>query len=339
MKWIIFLFLFNVLFSFGQTGGENTYQFLNLSTSARQIALGGEVNTIIGDINQPIWNPATITDDIDGKLALNYSNYLSDINIGSLSYAKNISRRLGMLYGNISYLNYGNFIGADEFGNETGSFSANDLALTIGYSYNIPRSDFYIGMNLKFISSNIENFNSYGVATDVAVLYRNRDYPFVITLVARNIGKQLKSYNGTQETLPFKVALGGSYKLAHVPLKWYGTIDNLEQWEIAVPNPSEQTTDLEGNVTEEDITVFDNIFRRMVIGAELFPDKIINLRAGYNFRRSSELKLQNARSFSGISFGFGIRMNKFKFNYAYSNYHAATNTSTFSLEIDLDNRY
>lgn len=327
----------DTFFSFSQTGGENTYQFLNVSSSARQIALGGEVNSLVDDINQPLWNPATLNDNLEGKLALNYSNYLTDINIGSVSYANSLSRSLGVFYANISYLNYGSFIGADEFGNEIGTFSANDIALTIGYSYRIARSDFYIGTNIKWISSNIENFNSYGFGTDVAILYNNPNYPFVVTLVARNIGLQLKSYNGTQENLPFKVALGGSYQLEHVPLKWYGTIDNLQQWEIAAPNPSEQTTDLEGNITEEEITVFDNIFRRLVIGAELFPDKIINLRVGYNFRRAAELQLQNARTFSGISFGFGIQMRNFKFNYAYSNYHSATNTSTFSLEIDLDN--
>jgi len=48
--------------------------------------------------------------------------------------------------------------------------------------------------------------------------------------------------------------------------------------------------------------------------------------------------LQNARTFSGISFGFGIKMNKLRFNYAFSKYHAATNASTFSLQFDLDKR-
>ena len=59
---------------------------------------------------------------------------------------------------------------------------------------------------------------------------------------------------------------------------------------------------------------------------------------GYNFRRAAELKLQNVRTFGGISFGFGIQMNRLKFNYAYSKFHSASNASTFSLEIDLDKR-
>ena len=80
------------------------------------------------------------------------------------------------------------------------------------------------------------------------------------------------------------------------------------------------------------------MFRHIIIGAELFPDSLINIRAGYNFKRARELALQNARTFSGVSLGFGIKMNKFKFNYAYSKFHAAANASTFSLLIDLDKR-
>jgi hypothetical protein len=74
--------------SYAQVGGENIYQFLNLPSSARQIALGGEVLTLMDDINQPIWNPAVINSDIDNKISVNYSSYLAGINIGSLSYTR-----------------------------------------------------------------------------------------------------------------------------------------------------------------------------------------------------------------------------------------------------------
>jgi len=161
---------------------------------------------------------------------------------------------------------------------------------------------------------------------------------YAFTLVARNIGTQIQTFDGTNEKLPFKVAIGGSYKLRYVPLKWHLTLDNLQQWNVAVPNPSNSTSDLEGNITNENISFFTNAIRHLVIGAEFFPESPINLRAGYNFRRSSELKLQNARTFSGISFGFGIKMNKLRFNYAFSKYHAATSASTFSLQLDLDKR-
>jgi hypothetical protein len=321
-----------------QVGGESVYQFLNLSSSARQIALGGETLNIMDDVNQPIWNPSVINTTMDNTVSANYSSFLAGINIGSISYAKTLSRRFGTLHGSIKYLDYGSIIGADEFGVETGNFSANDIAISLGYAYSIPRSNIFIGANLKFINATISNYTSFGTAFDFAILYYSEFKPFSMTVVVRNIGTQLKSFNGLQEKMPLKIALGVSYRLQYVPLKWYGTLDNLQQWDISVSNPSSQTFDLEGNVTKEDINFLNNMFRHIIIGAELFPDSLINIRAGYNFKRARELALQNARTFSGVSLGFGIKMNKFKFNYAYSKFHAAANASTFSLLIDLDRR-
>ncbi|MEQ6122971.1 type IX secretion system protein PorQ [Pseudotenacibaculum sp. MALMAid0570] len=321
-----------------QVGGESVFQFLNLTSSSRQVALGGETLTLYDDVNQPIWNPSVINAELDRQLSVNYTSYLADINIGSASYAHVISRRFGTIHGSIKYLNYGTLIEADENGNETGTFKASDIAISAGYAFNLPWTNIYMGFNVKLINSTISNFTSNGIATDIGILYYSPYKSYSFTLVARNIGGQIQSFDGTNERLPFKVAIGASYRLKYVPLKWHITLDNLQKWDLAVPNPSNQTSDLEGNVTEENISFFKNSIRHFVVGAELFPDSAINLRAGYNFRRASELKLQNARSFSGISFGFGIKMNKLRFNYAFSKYHAATNTSTFSLQIDLDKR-
>jgi hypothetical protein len=337
-NYIITFLFFSLCSAKAQVGGERVYQFLNLSSSARQIALGGDVLTLLDDVNQPIWNPATINQEIDNKLSVNYTSYLAGINIGSLSFAKMISRRFGTIHGSIKYLDYGTLIGANEQGIENGNFNANDIAISVGYAFNLPWTNLYFGSNIRIINSNIANFSSTGVSTDLAILYMSPNQPLVITLVARNIGTQIKTFNGKSERFPFKLALGGSYKLEHVPLKWYATIDNLQQWDVSVANPSDQTTDLEGNVTQDNIGFIANTFRHFVLGAELFPESAINIRIGYNFRRAEELKLQNARTFSGVSFGFGIKMNKFKFNYAYSKFHSASNASTFSLVLDLDSR-
>jgi len=335
-KYFFSFFLFSICSISGQVGGEEIYQFLNLSTSARQISLGGEVLTLLDDVNQPMWNPSVINQDLDNKISVNYTNYLAGINIGSMSFAKFISRRFGTIHGSIKYINYGSLIGADELGNETGNFNASDIAISIGYSINIPKTNFFIGSNIRLINSNISNFSSTGISTDLSILYNNPYKPFLITLVVRNLGTQIKSYTGEKEVLPFKLALGGSYKLEHVPLKWYATIDNLQKWDISVSNPSDQTTGLDGSVTDKNIGFIENTMRHLVIGAELFPESALNVRIGYNFRRSAELKLQNVRTFSGFSFGFGIKMNKLKFNYAYSKFHSAANASTFSLLINLD---
>lgn len=337
LRFTLLISLFSIYIT-AQVGGEEVFKFLNVSTSARQVALGGEVLTVMDDVSQPIWNPATINVELDKKLAVNYTSYLSGINIGSVSYAQMINRRFGTIHGSIKYLNYGTLIGADENGNETGTFKASDIALSVGYAYNIPWTDFFIGANLKLISSSIANFSSSGVAADFGLLYYSEYKPYVFTAVIRNIGTQLSTYNGTSERLPLEVAIGASYKLEHVPLRWYLTVNNLQKWNVAVPNPSNGTSDLDGNTTPENISFLNNMFRHFVVGAELFPESVINLRLGYNFRRGQELQLQNVRTFGGISFGFGLKMNRIKFNYAYSKIHLATNTSTFSLQIDLDKK-
>lgn len=335
---LIMLLFFSTWAINAQVGGESVFKFLNISTSARQTALGGKILTLIDDVNQPLWNPSVITEKLENQLAVNYASYLTGINIGSVSFAKRFSRRFGTLQGGIQYVNYGTLTEADESGNITGTFNANDIAISIGYAINLPWTNVYAGANLKFVNSTISSYSSSGVVADFGILYNNPYKPYIFTVVIRNVGAQIQSFNGTQEKLPVEVLLGGSYQLDNVPVKWYVTIDNLQQWDVSVPNPSNQTSDIEGNITTENISFLNNALRHFIVGVELFPESAINLRLGYNFRKSQEYTLQNVRTFGGISFGFGLKMNNFKLNYAYSKVHTASNVSTFSLQIDLDRR-
>ena len=122
MKKIFFLiFLVNSTTIFSQVGGESVFQFLNLTSSSRQVALGGEVLTLINDVNQPIWNPSVINPELDKQLSVNYTSYLAGISIGSASYSQVINRRFGAIHGSIKYLNYGTLIEADENGTVRGT--------------------------------------------------------------------------------------------------------------------------------------------------------------------------------------------------------------------------
>ena len=68
----------------------------------------------------------------------------------------------------MTYVNYGTFDGYDENGISTGEFSGNEAAFSVGYATQIGYSDFYIGANLKLISSKLEQYNSFGIAADLA---------------------------------------------------------------------------------------------------------------------------------------------------------------------------
>ena len=336
MKKIIQLIFLISFSSFSQVGGESIYNFLNLTGSAKQAALGGKTLTLLDDVNQPLWNPSTINLGIDNQLSVNYMNYLADVNLTSVSFAHMINRNFGTLHGGITYLNYGKFIGADENGIETGTFKAYDLAFSLGYSYNIFKTDFFIGANVKLINSVIENYSSFGVGADIALLYFNEYDPYAITLVVRNIGYQVTVFDESREKLPLQIDLGASYSLENVPITWHFTFDNLQQWNISESNPSNAIIDIDGAITDEKISFFDNTIRHLSVGAEFFPKGAFNIRLGYNFRRAKELQLIDKRTFSGFTAGFGLKMNKLKFNYAFSKYHPASNVSTFSLQINLN---
>ncbi len=330
-----YLLIFITYFAQSQVGGDRIYNFLNIPPSARQAALGGDIYNINDDVNQALWNPATINRFIDNQAAVNYINYLGDINMGSVTFAHMINKRFGTLQMGIQYIDYGDFIGADENGNETNNFNARDLAFSLGYGYQIPKTNIYLGANFKFLSSKIENFVSNGAALDFAIYYFDDSRPYTFTAIIRNIGYQISPYDEIREKLPLEIAAGASYQLEDVPLKWYFTLNNLQKWEIATPNPSNSKTDLDGNTTEENINFFDNAIRHLVIGAEFFPDKKFNLRFGYNFRRAAELRLTESRTFAGISAGFGLKMGRLKFDYAFTKYHSVSNSSTFTLYFDL----
>ncbi|WP_299554231.1 type IX secretion system protein PorQ [Seonamhaeicola sp.] len=322
--------------NFAQIGGEHTYQFLNLISSPRQAALGGKVLTNVDyDVTQGLFNPATINVEMDKQLALNYTNYLGGIGYGTAAYAYTIDRRTQTFHGGVTYINYGSFDGYDEDGNSTGTFSGGETALSFGYSRQIGYSDFYLGGNIKLISSKLEQYTSFGAAVDVGLLYINDYLDFNAALVIRNLGTQITTYAGLRESLPFEVSFGMSQRLENVPIRWHVTLENLQEWPIARANPARAISDLSGNQSNEKVGFLGQVIRHTIIGAELFPDGGFNIRLGYNFRRGEELRIVDQRNFSGLSAGISIKMNKMRFSYTHAKYTSAANSNFFGLQIDL----
>ena len=336
-KRILFYFLLISTTGFSQIGGKYVYQFLNLAQSPRQAALGGKTVTVVDyDVNQAFYNPATINEKMNNRLAVSYGSYFGEVSYGTAAYAYTYDQHLQTFHAGISYVNYGTFEGRDELGNQTADFTGSEAALSLGYAYNLPWTDMYIGANAKLISSTLESYNSWGAAVDLGFLYIDYDNDINYGLTVRNLGFQIKPYQDTNEKLPLAIDAGISQLLENVPIRWHMTFENLQQWNIAFSNPNRAEGSLDGGSEEEKVSFFNNALRHVILGAELFPEKGFNVRLGYNFRRGEELRIVDQRNFSGISVGFGIRFGKVKFDYSYSRYTVAANTSLFGLTIDLE---
>jgi hypothetical protein len=332
--YILLSFIFFIVEAYSQQGGRYVYSFLNLSISAKQAALGGEnYNGLNSDILQPLSNPAVLDSSMINKPALSYTSYLSSLNYGNIAYAVPI-KKWGVFYAAILYMNYGKFQYADEYGNRGGTFGASESALLIGYAYSLPKIPLHVGVNLKYIHSSLEAYTSSGIAADIGFYYQKNGTEMGVSF--RNIGTQLSTYNGHRESLPFEVDASFSRLLTHAPFKWHVTLENIQNPDIAFSNPAHTTEDPDGQEIEEKISVIDQFFRHVIIGAEIFPRKKFTFRLGYNFRRKAELAIKDQNFISNIDLGFGLRLKRFEINYAYAKYHYASNAHFFTATINLD---
>jgi len=334
---VIFLLVFlSSLLANAQIGGRYAYQFLNLTTSPRMAALGGKVITNYDyDPTQALVNPASINPAMDNQLSVNYINYIGDVNYGSAAYAYSWDRRTQVIHAGVTYVNYGSFDGYDEQGNPTNSFSGGEVALSFGHARNIAFTNFHLGGNVKFISSTLEQYSSFGIALDLGVMYVYEDWDLNISVVGRNIGTQITTFDEIREPLPFELIAGISQTLMNVPIRWHLTFENLQTWDLAFSNPNREIIDLDGTVTEEDVNFFDEIFRHTILGIELFPEKGFNIRLGYNVRRAQELRIIEKRAFAGISAGFSVKFNKLRLSYTFAKYSSAAASSYFGLNLNL----
>ena len=344
LKLLIIAFGLLVNFSFAQIGGSSTYEFLNLSTSARTASLGGNnISLFDNDLNLVFSNPAALSDSMTNHLVYNFVNYFSTINYGYFSYAKTY-KKYGNFAAGVHHVNYGEFTEANETGVILGSFSASEYSLNLTWSQKLT-DKISFGTSLKTILSILGEYNSNGIAVDAGVLYYNPDKLFSSAIVLKNFGGQIKPFiPGNREPIPADIQIGITKGLKHAPLRFSLTAQNLLEYNMSFDNPNEkEETSLEPSTEEPnnnlvaDIT--DEVFRHIIIGAEIIPMKNFFLNVGYNYQRRQELKIATRTSIVGFSFGFGIKISKFYFSYGRSTYHLAGASNLFSIRTNLNDFY
>jgi len=338
LKKALNILVFSTLYltSFSQTGGDNVYEFLNLTHSAFVSSLGGSNVAIINnDLNLAYHNPGLLNSSMSKSFALNYVNYFAGINYGMAMYSRSF-QGIGNFATGITYLNYGSFTEADESGNITGTFNASEYAFSMIFSRQID-SLFTIGVNLKPVLSHLERYTSFGVAVDLGASWHNRSSLFSAGLTIRNTGMQLTSYAGEpKQKLPFEIQAGVSQKLAHAPFRFSLTLRHLEKFDLTHQYTTPSST-AEPTASESDLA--ENMLRHMIIGTELIPHKNFYISAGYNYQRRSELKIDSRVSTVGLSWGFGIKTSWIDIEFGRANYHLAGSGSHISLILRPDMIY
>jgi len=321
--------------AFAQLGGTASFRILDIPNSARQSALGGNYIAVYdNDINLGIFNPALLNRSMGRQVALSYLPYFDGINIGYAGYAHHFDSLGATFAGSVQYVDYGTFTRTDESGNELGQFKAGEYVFQVGGGIPVD-SLFSIGANVKFITSNLDTWNSTAVAVDLGGVFHKESKGITVAALVRNLGYQVSTFTNEREKLPLQVQLGTTYRFKHAPFRLGLMLEQLQQADLSYedPNAVRQIDPTTGEVIEDKVTRFEKAMLHVVPSAEILLSQNFMLRLGYNFRRRQEMVLPDKPSITGLSFGVGLKVSKIHVSYGYSQINLAGISNTFTVAV------
>lgn len=320
---LLAFFLLFAIPGHGQLGGERTYEFLNLSTSARVAALGGYQPSIKDqDITLAQQNPSLLNPEMHNHVGVTAVNYVKDVQYGYATYGKHFEEH-GTFAAGLQYINYGQFQRADRYGNRLGEFSAGEYNLSFAGAKQFGR--FSMGMRANFILSQFENYKSFGIGMDFGTTYEDTANLFTMAFVIKNLGGQIKSYTpGNTDPLPLNIQLSGTKKFEHMPLRLTVLAHHLNIPDFTYKDPIGQgRNSLVRDEETQEPSFGEKVFRHFVINGELVFSPNFHLRFGYNHQRRQEMTIDGNKGLVGFTFGGGIKVSHFYINYARADHHLA----------------
>lgn len=305
MKKVVIVFILALMaISSSAQDSRDVYNFLRLPVSAHAAALGGDNVTIIEDDPTLIFhNPALISNVSDMSINLNFMTYMKGAKTASASFVKAAGER-GTWGASAQYMDYGSMKQTTADNQDLGNFSAKDIAVAGTYSYLLTNS-LAGGVTARFISSSIAGYNSMAVGVDLGLNYTDSTYSWSVSLVAKNLGGQVKAYDEEFEKIPFDLQLGVSKQLGNAPIRFSATLSRLNHWDVS-------------------------LLKHLAIGADVFLGDNVYIAGGYNFRRASEMTISEADGESahgaGLSIGAGLQLERFKLQLGYGKYHVSASS-------------
>ncbi len=325
---------------FAQIGGQKSYEFLNLPSSARLTALGGFLPSVHDeDVTLALGNPATLNERMHNNISFSHNFHFAGVQNGYFGYGRSIKKWGIESHFGVQYIDYGDFVRADVLGQQQGTFDARETAFLVGASKKLAER-FTIGANLKSIFSRAEQYSSTGIAMDVGINYARDSSRTIISLLIRNVGGELSTFSDTRFGTPLDVQIGISRRLKHLPFRFSVIAHQLHIADVRYDDPNNRNNvDFFGEEVKVNkfSQTMDNVFRHLIFNGEMMLGKNENLRlrAGYNHLRRRELSLTTFRSLAGFSFGVGVKVNAFKIDYGAGYHHLVGAVNHLTVSTDL----
>lgn len=312
--------------------GDDGYQFLNVTPSARVYGLGGQnISIVADDINMVNQNPALLGPEMSLQLGLNYMHYLGGSNfMGAVFGLK--AHEHGAVAGGIQYYGYGEMTAADPDGTITGTFSPNDIAFNVMYSHDIT-SRLRGGINVKAISSSYEQYSAFALCTDLGINYFDPEKDLSLSLVFKNLGGQIKKFDDIHTSMPWDIQLGYSQSLSSLPLRISITATNLNKWKMPYYDKEDDNSTTGGMVEKE--SFMSSLFRHLVFGIECIPSDRFYIGLGYSYKTRTDMTTYARNFFSGFSIGAGLNIKMLGFGIALAQPHIGGTTFMFNLRCNI----
>ncbi|MDO4512164.1 MAG: type IX secretion system protein PorQ [Bacteroidales bacterium] len=312
--------------------GTTAYQFLNVSPSAHVYGLGGHNITLIDDdINLVEQNPALLGPEFDHQVGVNYMKYIGSTNFMGARYGQGINEHSAFAVG-IQYYGYGNMTETDPEGTVLGKFSASDINFNVTYSHDIA-TNIRGGITLKYLYSKYGDFSAGAIAADLGVNVYNPESELSLSLVAKNLGGQVKKFNGTHDSkdrLPWDIQIGYSQRFGTSPFRLHITAYNLRKWSLPYYEPADKNNTNSDLVKKESFG--SNFMRHLVLGLEFLPNDNMYVGIGYNHKVRTDMSRYQRGMLSGLSLGAGMKVKAFGFGIALAQPH--TGATTFMLNLN-----
>lgn len=307
-----------------QISQPSPFPLLDLPPSAWWAGLGGAAYALPSpNPADALFNPALLDSAAYYKVQFEAARYLGGIGYGQLSGATRLKRPQAMLHAGLRYLSFGELQRTDAFGQDQGTFVANQLAVFGGISYQL--GPLRVGGNLQLLFGTLDGLNTWALAVDIGALYTFNKGMSRAGLVVQHAGWQLKPLVDTTgtETIPLAIHLSASHKLQGSPFTLSASLLNVETWPL--PPPADSSTAALGNLTG-----------RLALGllAQVSPE--VEARMGYNLARRRQLQLQGGSlGLSGWSFGLGVQLGRLQVDYAYSHFQLGLGLHQLGLVLKL----
>jgi len=357
---IIFLCLIIIITTHFNTKGQAVstgVPFLLIGPNSRFAGMGETGTAIADDASAMHWNPAGLAFQDMTEINLTHSPWLAGLGMSDLFYdylaaKKHIKSLNGTIGASLTYLNIGEVITTDEFGNRTGQdYKAYEFAFAVGYATKLSPG-FGVGINTRFIYSRLSpndvkvgsetgSGTGYSVAFDLAGLYKPTTGPKLIKdklsfgFNLSNLGPKITYVDADQaDPLPTQIRIGLGYKLLKTEnndLTITADFSKLlvnRTGDSSDPFYKAMFTSWKGGISGIAKSIQSSI------GAEYWygNPKLIALRAGFFYEDPSN----GNRKY--ITLGVGIRYSLYGFDFSYINTleeeHPLANTLRFGILVN-----